>query len=85
MNTHYGVIAFSGDPDGEHPDERLRGKGPSLELIAAGSEEFCWETLAKWTEKHPLRLWEDAEVLERHPSVVRDPNAHLNHNQGDPP
>lgn len=70
-NTHYGVLTFSGDPDNEHPDEELRGTGPHLELIAAGDEESCWRSLAKWTETHPLRLWEDAEVLERHPSVVR--------------
>jgi hypothetical protein len=70
-NTHYAVLAFSGDPDEEHPDEELRGTGPSLTLIAAGDEDFCWESLARWTEKHPLRMWEEAEVLVRHPSVVR--------------
>lgn len=70
MNTHYGVIAFSGDPASEHSDPELRGQSPSLTLIAAGSEQFCWDALASWTAKHPLRMWEDAEVLTRHPSVV---------------
>lgn len=72
-NTHYGVIEFSGDPAEEHPDEELRGRGPSLQLIAAGPEDFCWDALTKWTEAHPLRMWETAEVVERHPSVVRVP------------
>lgn len=72
-NTHYGVIAFSGDPDGEHPDPDLRGRGPHLEMIACGSEEFCWAQLATWTANHPLAMWQEAEVLERHPSVVRQP------------
>jgi hypothetical protein len=73
VNTHYGVICFSGDPAGEHPDEELRGHAPKLELIASGPEQFCWDALARWTEKHPLRLWEDCEVLTRDPSVVRAP------------
>lgn len=75
MNTHYAVIAFSGDPDEEHPDEDLRGQEPSLRLIAAGGEDFCWDALGTWTANHPLRMWEDAEVVERHPSVVRPPAA----------
>ncbi len=74
-NTHYAVLAFSGDPDGEHPDPELCGTCPSLRLIAAGPEDFCWESLARWTDQHPLRMWEDAEVVERHPSVVRMPAA----------
>jgi hypothetical protein len=73
-NTHYGVIVFSGDPAGEHEDEALRGHSPSLTLIGCGPEQFCWEALARWTAKHPLRLWEEAEVLARHSSVVRDPD-----------
>lgn len=73
MNTHYAVVAFSGDPAGEHPDEDLRGHGPSLTLVGCGPEAFCWQALAKWTERHPLRLWETAEVLARDPSVVRVP------------
>ena len=73
MNTHYGVIAFSGDPAEEHPDEALRGKAPHLQFIACGPEDFCWSALATWTAKHPLRLWEEAEVLARHPSVVQAP------------
>ena len=75
MNTHYGVISFSGDPAGEHKDEALRGHGPSLALIACGPEEFCWAMLATWTALHPLRRWEEAEVLARHSSVVRVPDA----------
>lgn len=73
MNTHYGVIEFSGDPAEEHDDPELRGHGPSLTMIACGPEDFCWDALAKRTVKHPLRMWETAEVVERHPSVVRDP------------
>lgn len=69
-NTHYGVIVFGGDPDNEHPDEELRGSAPSLSYIASGGEEFCWQALARWTQGHPLRLWEEAEVLARDPSVV---------------
>lgn len=72
MNTHYAVIAFSGDPASEHPDPELCGTAPSLTFIAAGPEEFCWDALAKWTDAHPLRMWEEAEVLARHPSVVRE-------------
>ena len=60
-----------GPVGGAHPDEELCWQEPSLTLIASGPEDFCWESLAKWTEKHPLRMWEDAEVVERHPSVVR--------------
>lgn len=70
MNTHYGVVSFSGDPASEHPDETLRGSGPILELIACGPEQFCWEALDRWTSAHPLRLWEEVEVLERHPSML---------------
>lgn len=71
--THYAVIHFGGDPASEHADEDLRGKGPSLDLIAGGPEEFCWDKLARWTATHPLREWETAEVVARHPSVVRTP------------
>lgn len=63
--SHYGVIVFSGDPACEHPDEELYGKEPSLTFIAQGSEDFCWEHLARWTANHPLRMWEDCEVLAR--------------------
>lgn len=69
MNTHYGVIVFSGDPTKEHEDEELRGRSPHLQLIACGPEAFCWKCLAEWTEKHPLREWENAEVVARDPSV----------------
>jgi hypothetical protein len=71
VNTHYAVIAFSGDPADEHPDDDLRGSYPSLQLVACGPEEFCWVSLAKWTATHPLRLWETAEVLARMDGVVR--------------
>lgn len=71
MNTHYGVLVFSGDPAEEHPDQDLRGQPPLMTRIACGPEEFCWAALEAWTAKHPLRMWEDAEVLTRHPSVVR--------------
>lgn len=72
MNTHYAVVTFSGDPAGEHPDADLRGRAPHLDFIACGSEDFCWDALAKWTAKHPLRMWEDAEVLHRDPVLVRN-------------
>lgn len=71
MNTHFAVIHFSGDPAGEHPDETLRGSSPKLTLIAAGPERFCWDALNAWTAKNPLRMWETAEVVTRHPSAVR--------------
>lgn len=73
MNTHYGVIVFSGDPDEEHDDPELRGSPPTMNYIASGPEQFCWDSLASWTLKHPLRQWEDCEVLARDPSVIRDP------------
>ena len=63
--SHYAVIVFSGDPCSEHPDEDLRGSEPRMEFIAQGSAEFCWEALARWTDGHPLRMWEEAEVLAR--------------------
>lgn len=69
--SHYGVIFFGGDPMGEHPDEELCGREPSMKFIACGSEDFCWAALASWTEKHPLRMWEDVEVLARDMTVVR--------------
>jgi len=71
MNSHYGVIMFSGDPAEEHDDPDLRGHGPSMDFICAGPEQFCWDSLAAWTAKRPLRRWEEAEVLARHSSVVR--------------
>lgn len=72
MNTHYAVVSFSGDPGGEHPDEDLHGMPPSLALVACGSEAFCWDAIARWTAKHPLRMWEEVEVLARDPLVVAD-------------
>jgi len=65
MNTHYGVVVFSGDPGSEHPDGDLRGHAPQITLIACGDETFCWGSLAGWTARNPLRLWETAEVLTR--------------------
>lgn len=75
MNTHYAVIMFSGDPAGEHPDPELNGQAPRMEFIAAGPEDFCWTALADWTAKHPLRIWEEGEVLSRDPSVVANAEA----------
>ena len=69
-NTHYAVVVFSGDPAAEHPDEELRGHAPSLSLIACGPEDFCWRAAADWTAEHPLRIWEDVEVLPRDPVRV---------------
>jgi hypothetical protein len=69
-NTHYAVVVFSGDPASEHPEEDLRGGAPSLSLVACGSESFCWESIARWTTDHPLRLWEDVEILARDPLRV---------------
>jgi len=63
--THYAVIHFSGDPEGEHPDPELKGLGPAMMAIAAGDEDHCWQSLAEWTADHPLRMWETAEVLAR--------------------
>lgn len=71
MNTHYAVVAFSGDPGREHADPELNGQPPSLDLIACGSEEFCWAAVETWTETHPLREWEDVEVLARDLTRVR--------------
>ncbi len=68
--THYAVIAFSGDPASEHPDPELRGQPPSLDFLAAGPEDWCWWELARWTQDHPLRMWEEAEVLRRDPAVI---------------
>jgi hypothetical protein len=73
MNTHYGVIVFSGDFDNDHPDAELRGCAPRLTLIVCGDEEFCWKWLARWTMQHPLRRYESVEVLARVPSVVGVP------------
>lgn len=70
MNTHYGVIVFSGDPAREHPDPDLNGHPPSMTLIATGPEDFCWRALGQWTAKHPLRMWEEAEVLARDTHLV---------------
>lgn len=70
MNTHYAVIYFSGDPAGEHPDSDLNGQAPHLNFIGSGDEEFCWRAVNNWTEKHPLRTWEHAEVLTRTMNVT---------------
>lgn len=70
MNTHYAVIVFSGDPSGEHPCPELNGSSPTMSMIASGNEEFCWNSIARWTAKNPLRMWEKAEILARHESVA---------------
>lgn len=70
MNTHYAVIAFSGDPAEEHADPALKGQPPHLQFIAAGDEDFCWKVLGDWTAKHPLGEWQDCEVLMRDLEVV---------------
>lgn len=70
-NTHYAVLVFNGDLDGTHPDPDLNGSGPRIDLIACGPEDFCWQALTDWTAAHPLRPSEDAEVLARHESVIR--------------
>lgn len=64
-NTHYAVVSFSGDPAEEHPDDKLCGQAPHLELIACGSEEFCWQAAIEWTAKHPLQMWQEVEILSR--------------------
>jgi hypothetical protein len=71
-NTHYAVVAFSGDPAGEHADEDLCGQSPGLHMIACGPEDFCWEAVGRWVETHPLRQWESVEVLKRDPVVVEN-------------
>lgn len=70
-NTHYAVIVFSGDPAGEHDDDELRGRGPSMDMIACGPEDFCWKAVAAYTAAHPLRRWESVEVLTRDPATTR--------------
>lgn len=72
MNTHYALLAFSGDLDAEHPDEELNGRAPHLTMIAAGPEEFCWAALDRWLKKRPLRMWETAEVVARDLQMVAD-------------
>lgn len=64
-NTHYAVLAFDGDFTNDHPDLDLRGHGPELHLIGAGSEEFCWDAIVRWVARRPLRRDESAEVLIR--------------------
>lgn len=64
-NTHYGVIVFGGDFDGDHPDPLLRGREPHMELIGCGTEQDCWDAMAEWTNTFPLRRDEHAEVLTR--------------------
>lgn len=74
-NTHFAVIYFSGDPGAEHPDPELNGKSPGLTLLAAGSEQSCWDAAREWTQVHPLRLWETVEILARDPAMVADREA----------
>jgi hypothetical protein len=72
VNTHYALVVFSGDFDGDHPDPDLRGTGPSATLVAAGPAAHCWKALAAWTERHPLRRDEAAEVVLRDLRLVGD-------------
>lgn len=72
MNTHYALISFSGDFGNDHPDPTLRGCGPSVSLIAVGTEDFCLQALAEWTKKHPLQRDQEAEIVRRDPSKVKD-------------
>ena len=61
---------FSGDPACEHEDEELRGRGPGMQLIACGSEEYCWAVVREFTFRKPLREWESVEVLVRDPDLA---------------
>lgn len=70
MNTHYALLVFGGDLDGDHPDPVLRGCGPRVELIAAGPADHCWSALEQWTATNPLRRDETAEVVGRDPALV---------------
>jgi hypothetical protein len=72
VNTHYAVLVFEGDPAAEHPDPELRGRGPRLTLIGAGSPDFCWAAIDRWTTRHPLRRWEHAEVVARAPEMIAE-------------
>jgi len=49
MNTHRAVIESS--------------VPPMLNLIAAGPQDFCEETLAQWVREHPLGEFESALVM----------------------
>lgn len=72
MQTHFAVIYFDGDlSDDGHPAPDLRGRGPSLTLVAVGTELMCWQALDAWTKAHPLREGETAEILQRDPDLVR--------------
>lgn len=75
MNTHYAVIYFPGDL-GNHPDPELNGRGPHLDLIAAGPEDYCWEAAVKYTASHPLKQGQSIEVLARNPRLVVTPKEH---------
>lgn len=70
MNTHYALLVFGGDFDNDHPDVELRGTGPSVTLLGAGDEDFCWTAIATWTARRPLRAGEHAEVVLRDRSLV---------------
>ena len=66
------MIYFDGDlSDDGHPGPDLHGRGPFLTLVAAGSELTCWQALQAWTEQHPLRPGESAEILQRDLDVVQ--------------
>jgi hypothetical protein len=68
-NTHYAVVHFIGDL-GNHPDPELNGRGPHLEFIAAGPEDFCWEAAVNYTARRPLQQGQSVEVLARNPALV---------------
>ena len=74
MNSHYAVVVFEGDPASEHPDPELCGHGPRLTLVGAGSADFCWTVIGRWTSTHPLRQWEHAEVVARSPELLAEPD-----------
>lgn len=70
MNTHYGLLVFLGDFDGDHPDEARRGCAPSLEFLAAGPEQFCWDSVGKYVLERGLQRDELVEVVTRDPLLV---------------
>lgn len=65
MNTHYALLVWEGDFDGDHPDPSRNGTAPDVSLLACGGEDFCWEACEEWTEKQPLLRGESIEVVVR--------------------
>jgi hypothetical protein len=66
MNTHYGLLIYIGDLDGDYD-----GRDPEVKLIAQGDEAWCWQALQRWTATHGLRPLETAEVVKRDPKLVQ--------------